>query len=143
MKTFHFFDAASGVFHQSSVMTDLDGSGATAFAALNCPPGHKVHDGGVDPLAQRKDIETGKVIDYVPPSPGADFEWNSISLRWQISAAVQAKADARTAALAGIAALEASQHRAVRELAIGTPGALARLQQIDLLISALRPALGV
>jgi hypothetical protein len=43
------------------------------------------------------------------------------------------------AGVAGIAILEGSQPRAVREALLGAPGALERLKAIDAQIAALRP----
>jgi hypothetical protein len=74
-------------------------------------------------------------------APPADHEWNATIKRWQLTAATVAAQEARRAALAGIAALEGSQPRAVREALLGAPGALDRLKVLDAQIAALRPQL--
>jgi hypothetical protein len=120
---------------------------------INIPPDHIVIEGHHDHLSKRVDVSVPpeiinnagkvgysmdeatrivhKIIDYQPPAPSTDHEWDAQTKRWQISAAAQAKAAARSAALARIAALEASQHRHIRGLALGKPGAKEALQAID------------
>ena len=102
------------------------------------PAGHLPIEGDYDHLAEQVDISTGAVIDYQPPAPDANHEWNSAARRWQLTAAVQAAIDQRARASARIAQLEVSQHRAVRDAALGFAGAIARLQSIDDEIAALR-----
>lgn len=57
--------------------------------------------------------------------------WDTVSKRWMVNAAVQAKKEANASALAQIATLEASGLRAARELALGQAGALDRLKAIE------------
>lgn len=71
------------------------------------------------------------LIDYQPPAPSTDHEWDSTSKRWNLSAAAQAKAQGRQAAQARIAELTASQHQHVRELLLGSLSARPRLQSIQ------------
>lgn len=137
MKIFHFYDAISGVFHQSSVMTDLD-TGADEFAKINCPTGHQVHSGSVDHLCQRKDITTGEVVDYQPPSPSPEYEWNIETKRWQFSASAKDTAELHSSALIRISRLEQSQGRVIREHLLGDPTAKAKLQAIEDEIVSLR-----
>jgi hypothetical protein len=78
------------------------------------------------------------IVDYQPPAPSAEHEWNATTKRWQLNAAATAKAQARTAALATIATLDMQSIRATRELALGVPGALERVAAIDAQIATLR-----
>ena len=77
----HFYDLDTGVFSMASIGTT---SRDTALA--NIPPGHGLHEGGVDPLSQRLDVESGEVIDYQPPAPPDDanvtHEWDTQTKRW-------------------------------------------------------------
>jgi hypothetical protein len=139
MRQFHFYDASTGVLHASSIV--INAPDAEKNAAANCPPDHEVVEGTLDPLSQCVDVATGQVIDYQPPAPSSDHIWSTDSKRWQLSGAAQGKLDARSHAVDRIAALEASQHRVMRELALGSATALARLKSIDAEIVALRPAL--
>ena len=82
---------------------------------------------------------TGKVIDYQPPQPSPDHEWNAVTKRWQPSAATTAKAEARQAALERFAALEAFQARAVRDWTLS--GDVSRLRAIGSETVALRAPL--
>lgn len=107
----------------------------------NTPIGCKTLIGRYDHLSQRVDVASGTVVDYQPPQPSTDHEWNADTKRWQLTAAAQSKIDGHTAALAQIAALEAKGARCVRELALGQAGAADRVAAIDAEIAALRPAL--
>src|ERR1039458_1425660 len=82
----------------------------------------------VDRRSQRVDIVTGQLIDYQPPQPSSDHEWNATNKRWHLTQAVQAKQAARSTALAKIAALEASGVRCARELALGQAGPVGKVQ---------------
>ncbi len=83
------------------------------------------------------------VVDYQPPAPSADHEWDADIKRWQLSAAVQERQGRRQSALQSIAALEARQLRSMREL-LRDPtdiAARARLDSIEEQIAALREQL--
>ena len=80
------------------------------------------------------------LVDYQPPQPSADHEWNPESRRWTLSETVRQRNEARTAALARIAVLEAAQLRPMRELALNPQNAEARqrLEAIETEIAGLR-----
>lgn len=105
---------------------------------LNTPEGHAAIEGHHDHMSKRVDIASGQVVDYQPSAPSADHEWNAETKRWQLSAAATDLANRRIAAISRIAQLENSQHRALREFALGMAGAADRLKEIDQTISALR-----
>jgi hypothetical protein len=111
-----------------------------APAPINFPDGHGVIEGIYDHLRKRVDIATGELVDYQPPQPSTDHEWNAETKRWQLNAAAQGKIDAHADALGRIAALEAQGIRSMRELALGQPGAQDRLAAIDAQIAGLRTA---
>jgi len=136
VKMVSFYHRETGLFHPMNLTVSDE-----SVIALNTPPDHLVIDGVHDRLSQRVDLVTGAVVDYQPPAPGADHEWDEITKRWKLNAAVVAREAAHFSAMARIIALEARQHRAVRELALGHDGAKQRLQAIDDEISALRSAL--
>jgi hypothetical protein len=133
MKQVRFFHKDTGIFLAREFFTSND-----AAVASNTPADHVTFERKIDHLSQCMDVATGKLVDYQPPSPSADHEWNTTTKRWQINAAVTAKAEAHRSALASIAALEASGVRAVRELALGQAGALDRLKALDIEIAAQR-----
>jgi hypothetical protein len=118
MKRYSFFDLSTGLLapHQY-------GTSDPAELELNTPPGYGVIEGHHDHLNKRVDITTGELVDYQLPAE---------------ELAAQATLDRRALALAQIAQLEASQHRASRELSLSRPGALERLQAIDAEIDVLR-----
>lgn len=136
MKTVSFADAQSGLFNgmQCTASTE-DG------IALNTPKGMIAVEGAHDDLSKRLDLTTGEVIDYQPPAPSADHEWNKATLRWQLSAVARAVQLADAAARATIAAAESAQARAMRELLLGDQSARARLQALDDDIAAARKQL--
>lgn len=90
--------------------------------------------------AEIADLTAAHVVDYQPPQPSPDHEWNLGAKRWQVSAAVQERAAKRQAALTQIAALEARQMRPTRDL-LRDPtdiAARARLDSIEAQIAELR-----
>jgi hypothetical protein len=61
--TVSIFNLATGVF-TGGVYT-----GPERGVAVNTPEGCGAFDGLVDPLSKRVDVETGALVDYVPPPP--------------------------------------------------------------------------
>lgn len=139
MRRFHFYHAETGLLHHSCV--SINTPEAEKVAALNCPEGHSPIEGELDPRSHRVDIATGEVIEYQPPAPTADHEWNADAKRWQLSAAALGKLNRSNAARARIAQLENSQHRHVREHCLGIAGAAEKLKAIDDEIFSLRSQL--
>jgi hypothetical protein len=133
MKGYSFYHRETGAIHNKKFSTD-----AVSLLALNTPPGHIAIDGHHDHLSKRVDVATGEIIEYQPPAPSADHEWNAETKRWQPTAAAADLASKRTSAAARIRSLEASQNRAVREHLLGAPAAAARLKAIDAEITSLR-----
>jgi hypothetical protein len=118
MRTVVFYHKDTGLLNGTHFMASDD-----ELIALNTPPNHIAIEGDHDHLTKRVDVTTGEVVDYQRPAD---------------ELAAEAKGIARQTALMKIASLEASQHRAIREAALGGLGAAARLQSIDDQISALR-----
>lgn len=177
MKSFHFYDEATGVFCDGSVVLNQpDGHAATA--QRNAPPGHKAIEGRFDRLSQRVDIakvateqraqldshaatleamreafvpapmggsvsefvvpappvfmaNAAHVIDYQPPQPSPEHEWNADTRRWRLSETAQAKVEAMVIARARHAYLVAGQHDDLRRAVLGDAAALKRLQAIE------------
>jgi hypothetical protein len=156
MRRFHFYHADTGILHHTCV--SINAPDAESVEAQNCPPGHRVIEGTFDERIHRVDISAPpelvdafnqhnqpigkrivhKVVDYIPPAPSPDHEWNADTKRWQLSAAVRAKAASKAEALARIEALRASQHDVVREILLGNKDARTRLQEIHDNIKALQ-----
>jgi hypothetical protein len=119
-----FYHEVTGVLHDKSVyVSDPEA------VALNTPPDHVAIDhpaeGMLDPRTHRVDVSTGKaIISNWPARPE--------------NPAVRRRAISRQ-----IAALEASQHRPVRELALdeNNEAARSRLVYIEVQIAKLRAAL--
>lgn len=109
-----------------------------ADVAANTPVGCTAIEGEYDFLSQRVDVVTGKVLDWQPPAPDADHEWNASLRRWMKKAAIVEREMRRAATQAQIDALERQQQRRVRELLAESDP---RLKAIDQQIEALRPDL--
>jgi len=137
MTVVSFYHRETGLFSGRHLMVS-----DPAMIPLNTPPDHIAIDGDHhDPLTQRVDVATGKVIDHIPPQPSPDHEWNSLIRRWQIKPEIAARQQARKTALARITELELKALRALREHALGKQGAHERLSAIDAEISQLRDLL--
>ena len=116
---------------------------SSAPIELNTPAGCGWIAGRFDPLSQRVNLETRTVVDWRPPAPDADHEWDADIRRWRKRREAREREAARRRALEKISELEASQARALREVALGdtTGEARARLETVDAAIAALRTTL--
>jgi hypothetical protein len=123
MRVVSFYHRETGMFNGRHLMVS-----DPAMIPLNTPPDHIAIEGDhYDPLTQRVDIATGKVIDHLPPQPSPDHEWSAISRRWQLRPEVTAKQQARTAALGahhGTGAQGAAGTARTRAGQAGRPGAV-------------------
>jgi hypothetical protein len=134
----HIYNDLTGAFTGVAFCTTPTGAKRMeAFVNSHIAPGHTAYKGVVaDPMSQRVDIVSGRLIDYQPRqsslSPGC------YSKRWEISPALQTVQSLREDAVAQIEALERKQLRPLRELALGMPGALERLAELNYQIEALR-----
>jgi hypothetical protein len=130
--TVSFYDKTTGMF------SGVRYHGLEDHIEVNTPNGHAAAIGAHDHLSKRVDLATGELVDYQPPAPSADHEWNADTKRWQLTAAAAEKESKRAFALNRIDHLENSQARALRELALGSTEAAARLKAIDDEIASLR-----
>lgn len=137
MRTYSFYHKETGVIHPQCFSTD----GGERTLKANTPADHIAVEAALDRLSQRVDVASGAVIDFQPPQPSNDHEWNADTKRWVLKPqVVEAKAKQR-AIKAQITALEARQARAVREALCGDNAALERLRTIDEAINQLRSTL--
>lgn len=136
----HIYENVTGIF--TGVAFDamsMDVSKAAGFVNKHLTAGHTAYPGLVaDSLSQKVDICTGLLIDYEPPQPSLAHEWDSKKKRWELNPAWDVAQRQRADALEGIEALEQRQLRPLRELALGMPGALERLAELNRQIEALR-----
>ena len=131
-RTWSFYERTTGDLHRFHY------SGPERGLALNTPANHVAIEGKFDPRSQRVDLSSGGVIDAIPEAPDAAHIWDSQNRRYVLPDAVRQCMTTNMLTQAGIEALEAKQPRAMRELALGRPGAKERLQKIDDDIAALR-----
>lgn len=142
MIRFHYYERSSGVFHASSVHTNAnDPERALAFARANAPEGHEPMAGDFDVLSQKVDVSSGAVVDYQPPAPSADHEWDETAKRWMLSQRAQERAMRNATSLAEIRDLESRAVRALIEHALDDEGARDRLEALHKQITDLRAAL--
>lgn len=127
-----FCDASTGLF------SSIRYSGPSVEE--NTPAGMIAIEGDFDPLSQRVELTTLQVVDWQPPKPDDDHEWQPSIRRWVLTRGASERAARRAVALARIAALETAQARPVRELQIDPLNTRARerLLEIEAEIAALR-----
>lgn len=137
MKTYSFHDPATGLIAPETVTC------SERQAEANTRPGLTRIEGALDHLSQRVDIETGQVVDYQPPAPSDLHEWDAVTKRWKLPAAVIAAQAEQRALLAMITRIEATQLRSLRELMLNPADRAARdrVASIDNQIAALREKL--
>jgi len=134
MKAHTVYDAATGVLLRVVMCPESQ-------LAANVREKEASIEGDFDTQSNRVDLKTGEVVDYQPPQPSPDFEWDEDVKRWKLSesavAVMVADGDARTA----IKDQEATSLRAIRELLLNPDNteARAKLQAVDDAIAAERP----
>lgn len=84
-----------------------------------------------DPPPPRLRPTAAHIVDYQPPQPSTDHEWNKDVRRWQLTKAASIRQNEQASARAMIAKCETAALRPQRELALGIDGAKDRLQAID------------
>jgi hypothetical protein len=140
MNRFHFYHKETGILHASCLVANVPPGMVELCAQKNCPPDHEIIAGEFDALSQRINPATKQAEGWQPPQPSPEHEWNEDTKRWRLNEAAVAKHEARAKALEQIAALEASQARPMRELALDSANAPARerLSEIEAQIARLR-----
>lgn len=77
MKTVRFYDETTGIF-TGAIVNHSDPE------QLKPPPGHKAFEGECHEMhAKRVDVSTGELVDWQPPAPSADHEWDDSTKRWK------------------------------------------------------------
>lgn len=136
MKDYSFYDA-SGAFARHTW------SGSETQLAGNTPDGFTPIEGHFDHLSQRIDLSTGEVVDYQPPQPNDDHEWNAETKRWVPKPEVIERNQRIANAQAQLKELDASETRAVSDVLIdpSDTAAIERLKAIRAQKDALRAQL--
>lgn len=140
MKSWSYYDRETGLFSRRKH------SGPDDW--LPSPPdGHVAIEGDFDHLSKRFDLSTLTVVEYQPPCPDDEHEWDSTTdptrPRWRKRREVVERERQRAVSLSRIKELEEKQLRPLRELARDPENAEARrrLVQIDTDIAELRASL--
>lgn len=119
------YDSSTGLFTGRTISVPL-----SALAA-NIAEGHSSIEGVHDHLSKRIDLVTGELVDYQPPAPSAEHEWNTETKRWQLSAAAADRTQRRATALARMGELDARSIRASREALLDPIGGIERVKAIN------------
>lgn len=98
--------------------------GPAHLLSVNTPEGCIAIAENIDRHSQR--FENGQIVDYLPPQPSDDHEWNAGTKRWVLKQAVLERDQAISSAKAEIARLESAQLRPLRELALDNADTIAR-----------------
>lgn len=135
-----FYDASTGLFRPKRI-TCPDAFDISTKTPDGCIP----IEGEYDHLSQRVDIETGDIVDYQPPLPDDDHDWNAEAKRWLKRAEVRQWERARDAAQTQLDALDLKKVRALSEHVLsperaGRDGKLPRerLEEIEAQMEPLR-----
>jgi hypothetical protein len=115
LRTWHYYDAATGVLTGQSV-SHSNCQGLDAHIEATTPAGLKAIEGAFDYLSQRVDVATGGVVDHQPPPPSPDHEWDAGIKRWKLNQASQDRQAKRVAAQARIGHLADDERHLVRQL---------------------------
>lgn len=137
MKTWHFYDLETGLFTRQRLAAS-----DAALVDANTPAGCGAFAGDVDPDSMRVDLDTGQVVDWQPPAPSEEHQWNADARRWELPPEAAKREAEGIDAQRRIEALELQQLRPLRELLIDQSSAPARakLAAIEDEIATLRVA---
>lgn len=123
MRRFSVYRLSDGMFtgrtFGGTIVTD-------AKMAASLGDGEACLEGQYDHLSQRVDLSgpVPHVVDYKPPQPSVDHEWDAITKRWVMTAAATEKMAGGIEAFYRIKDLEIAQSRATRELLLELSGLL-------------------
>lgn len=90
------------------------------------PVGCGMLDGTHDHLSKRVDLTTGQIVDYQPPQPSGEHEWNGASRRWEKRLDVLEREWRRSAAIQEREQLERQQLRSMSDLWVDSEDSAAR-----------------
>jgi len=115
-----FYDPETGLFTGEQLCCPLDSLPGNTL-------GRSYVIGLQDHRCRRVDLQTGEVVDFIPPQPSEAHEWDG--KRWRFGAAERKRIRDDKNARFRIAKLEAAQHRRVRELLAANDPMLKRLDE--------------
>ena len=139
--SFSFFHRETGLFHGSYFRTNCDDeAGCAAVVKLNTPPDHVAIEGYHDPLSNRVDMTTNTVVDYQPPQPSPEHQWDGTTKRWVLCAAAVERQNATRTAQARLVELDKLERPLLRRLVLDQTDTEARaaLTAIDTEIAELK-----
>lgn len=136
MKTISLYDPKTGF-----LTGEIKRGPALDHLLQHVPVGLAAVEGAVDHLSYRIDPETSSAVDWQPPQPDADHEWNEQHRRWLKKPEVAAREARRAEALNSTREIERDRAaRRMRELLIQMTDD-PELKEIEAQIADLRPDL--
>lgn len=138
---FHFFDVETGLLHEKCVVLNVQSADVQTVARANAPAGHEPIEGAYDHLSQRVDVPSGKVVDYQPPQPSTDHEWNHVTKRWDLNQAALERLHLANEKRLRLAVLTAKKPDLVSDALLGKEGAMDKLRVADNEIELLKEQL--
>lgn len=127
MKRWHFYRLADGIFTRATIAATH-----AELVAENTPEGCGAIAGDIDPDSMRVDLETGQVVDWQPPAPSDEHQWDADARRWDLPPEAAKREAERIDAQRRIEALELQQLRPLRELLIDPDSQAARAKLIEI-----------
>lgn len=76
MNTYSTYNLQDGIFDGDTIIC------SERHLEMNIPEGYSCRVGVFDHLSQKIDLETGEVVDYIPPQPSENHQWNAEKKRW-------------------------------------------------------------
>lgn len=142
MTRYHYYDLSTGLFIGECISSS---NADAAFMEANARDGCGLIAGVVDLMSQRVDLASGVIVDYVPPRPSDDHDWNTETKRWLLRPEIAERNREREQALRDIAFLEGQALRPQREILLSrvaglepAPATVLRLEAIEAEIESLR-----
>lgn len=159
MKHYSIYHLETGALIGRVFGCDISDPAALAHAVRsNTPDGHGVVEGRHDHLSKRVDVErlaredsdaltawdrsgerpkapvatAAHVVDYVPPQPSSDHEWDAVAKRWRLTQAAQEIEQRKHREVAEIANLREQAHDPMMRLALDPADAAARQELLDI-----------
>jgi hypothetical protein len=134
----HVYNKTTGLFTGSAVHTDNKAVDIQELVRVNFGDGFAGIAGVQDRLSQKIDVATGRLVDYQPPPPTPEHEWNAVTKRWQPNAKAQAANAHEAARVAARARVAEEERDLVRRLTLEPLEAdRTRLREIDAELRAL------
>lgn len=125
MRAWYFYDLKTGLFTGRRFKTKKRREYALRDLEMSTPKGYGAIEGdNIDWRSQKVDINTGQIVDYVPPRPDTDHQWDAKTRRWQKPQDWIERSSRRMQTLDQMKRLEANELRPIREIVLALADAV-------------------